>query len=314
MATKASTKKSTSSRANAAKKTTKKKTVAAKATTKPATVKAVVVEKSVKKKRLPENLPGVILAELFGTFVLTVVALAASSFNVLYAGLVVMVMVLAVGAVSQAHFNPAISFGLWTARRINWATMLVYIGSQLFGALLALTLTILLSGMSFGIDFSQFFAIDWTILAIELVTTAIFAFGVAAVTSRSDLTNGAKALGAGMALTIALVAGGVLLSYPQTSAMNTYQSNMQNASATGESTTKAPRVLLVDGVLANPAVALASVEMTEQQMQMRMQGYNMPAEKTAPTRFSAEVLLGTLAGATLGANLFVLMSYKRREV
>lgn len=318
--TKATAKKSTSSRAAAAKKTTPKKTVAAKAATKPTKDTAVTMPVMVPKKKrterlLPVNLAGVILAELVGTFALTLVALTTSSFGPLYAGLAVLVMTMGVGAVSKAHFNPAVSFGFWTIRKINWATMLVYMGAQFFGAFLALVVLSLISGSAFGMDFSHFATVNWSVLAIEMIAVTIFMFGFAAVALRDDVNNGAKAAGIGLALTVGLFAGGVLLTNAQNSALVTYNKDMQAASLSGD-TKNAPKpshMLLVDGVTANPAVALASSELTEQQLQYRMQGYNQPAEKTAATRFGFEVLLGTLAGAALGANLYALMVYKQKD-
>lgn len=52
-------------------------------------------------------------------------------------GLVVMAMIYAVGDVSGAHFNPAVTFGFWLARRLPAADVLPYVLSQLAGALAA---------------------------------------------------------------------------------------------------------------------------------------------------------------------------------
>lgn len=52
-------------------------------------------------------------------------------------GLVVMAMIYAVGDVSGAHFNPAVTLGFWTAHRLPSREVGPYIGSQCAGALLA---------------------------------------------------------------------------------------------------------------------------------------------------------------------------------
>jgi aquaporin NIP len=59
-------------------------------------------------------------------------------------GLIVLAMIHAVGDVSGAHLNPAVTLGFFAARRIEGRLLLPYIGSQCMGALLAsLTLSFL---------------------------------------------------------------------------------------------------------------------------------------------------------------------------
>ncbi len=52
-------------------------------------------------------------------------------------GLIVMTMIYAVGDVSGAHFNPAVTLGFWIARRLPGRAVLPYILSQCAGALAA---------------------------------------------------------------------------------------------------------------------------------------------------------------------------------
>jgi aquaporin TIP len=49
-------------------------------------------------------------------------------------GLGLAVLVSALGAVSGAHFNPAVTFGLWLARRIDARVGIAYVAAQLLGA------------------------------------------------------------------------------------------------------------------------------------------------------------------------------------
>lgn len=49
-------------------------------------------------------------------------------------GLIVLAMIYAVGDVSGAHLNPAVSLGFWVAGRFPVAEVLPYIGSQVAGA------------------------------------------------------------------------------------------------------------------------------------------------------------------------------------
>jgi aquaporin Z len=52
-------------------------------------------------------------------------------------GIVLAVLVSALGAVSGGHFNPAVTFGVWLAGHIPWRRGLAYVIAQLIGALLA---------------------------------------------------------------------------------------------------------------------------------------------------------------------------------
>ncbi|MUG99596.1 aquaporin Z [Scytonema sp. UIC 10036] len=50
-------------------------------------------------------------------------------------GLTVLTMAYAIGHISGCHLNPAVSFGLWAAKRFPASELFVYIGSQVFGAI-----------------------------------------------------------------------------------------------------------------------------------------------------------------------------------
>ncbi|MDA1185161.1 MAG: aquaporin [Acidobacteria bacterium] len=89
------------------------------------------------------------LAEAFGTFSLVFAGTGAIIVNdvsggtvthlgiAVTFGLVVTAMVYAVGSVSGAHINPAVTIGLWVARRFNGRDVMPYVVSQLVGAALA---------------------------------------------------------------------------------------------------------------------------------------------------------------------------------
>jgi aquaporin NIP len=55
-------------------------------------------------------------------------------------GLVIMAMIYAVGHISGAHFNPAVSFAFAVTRHFPWPRTLAYWGAQLGGALVAAAL------------------------------------------------------------------------------------------------------------------------------------------------------------------------------
>jgi MIP family channel proteins len=52
-------------------------------------------------------------------------------------GIVLAVLVSALGAVSGGHFNPAVTFGVWLGGHIPWRRGIAYVLAQLIGAILA---------------------------------------------------------------------------------------------------------------------------------------------------------------------------------
>ncbi len=75
------------------------------------------------------------ITEFIGTFFL--VLTIGMSGNPLAIGAALMVMVYAGGHISGAHYNPAVTLAVFLRRRINASDALIYIGSQLAGALIA---------------------------------------------------------------------------------------------------------------------------------------------------------------------------------
>lgn len=90
-----------------------------------------------------------IVAEAFGTFLLVFIGCGAIVVNALHEGalghvgisfafgLAVMIGIYAVGNISGAHFNPAVTLGFCAAGRLRWRSAPWFIMAQLVGALLA---------------------------------------------------------------------------------------------------------------------------------------------------------------------------------
>ena len=88
-------------------------------------------------------------SELIGTYILVVIGCGAVVVNDLHDGavthvgialtfgLVVMAVIYAVGDISGAHINPAVTVGFWAARRFDGRDIAPYIAAQLIGATLA---------------------------------------------------------------------------------------------------------------------------------------------------------------------------------
>ena len=124
-----------------------------------------------------------LLAELIGTFTLTAVVLFSinnPSFPIATPALAAMVLgtfVYTVGSISGTHLNPAITIGLASIGKIKTNLMLLYIGAQVLGALLA--------KFALGLFVAQPVAMsvmtNATVGSAEILGTTIFAFGIGAV-------------------------------------------------------------------------------------------------------------------------------------
>ncbi len=293
-------------KAASTKKATAKKQAAASTTVRTvrATPKTEVRTVSVTNKSslLPDNIANIVTAELLGTFILTLVAMLAFKETIsLYVGLTVAALVLAVGAISGGHFNPAVSFGLWTMRKLKTILVPFYWLAQFIGAALAVVVTNWMTHDALKLNFEHVFATpNWSLVGVELVGTAVFVFGLAAVISRFEAGNGMRALGIGLSLTVGLLVSGSLLA------------GVQGAIDTSKITSVAdvPHALRVKGATLNPAVALASTEATDGSFT----GSRAASTDKQFTRLGWETIIGPLVGAALGGNLYLLVAGRRNNV
>lgn len=258
--------------------------------------------------RLDNNVLNIVIAELVGTFVLTMVALLTFQ-NVmpLYIGLTLVVLVLSIGAVSGSHVNPAVTFGLWAAGKLKSVLVPFYWSAQLLGAMAAIAVLNAVSSNNFGLDFGHFSEFSWNIFGVELVGTAVFLFGLVTVISRVDLSAGGKALGIGLSLMAGLLVASTMHAPAWQAAVDDYN-QARGASAESGSEVAIPHAAYVKGATLNPAIALATTESTNAEL-------GAPTEEENEPRYSRlgwEVILSTLIGAALGANLARLMNYRFR--
>ena len=159
-------------------------------------------------------------AEVLGTFVLVFFGVGTALMSggdyvatALAFGLTVLVMAYAVGRVSGAHFNPAITLGAAVGGRIAWRQVPVYVGAQLLGALAAgLCLFVLMHGFpgfdatgnmgqnSFG-DAGSGYA-WWAAFLLEMLMTAVFLWVILAVTDVRNEHPALAPLAIGLTLTM----------------------------------------------------------------------------------------------------------------
>lgn len=128
-------------------------------------------------------------------------------------GLTVLTMAYALGHVSGAHFNPAVSVGLWVAGRFPASKLLPYILAQVVGGLAGAGVLYLVASGKAGFDVSAGFASNgfgehspggYSLLAaalIEGVLTAGFLIVILGATSTAAPQNLAP-VAIGLALTL----------------------------------------------------------------------------------------------------------------
>ncbi|MDB4180857.1 aquaporin Z [Flavobacteriaceae bacterium] len=167
-----------------------------------------------------------LFAEFFGTFWLVFGGCGSAIFAAEYPelgigftgvalafGLTVMTMAFAVGAISGAHFNPAVTFGLWAGGRFDYKDILGYIIAQVFGAIVAAaTLFLIVTGKSDFVSQGSFAANGFgslspggysmtSVLLTEFVMTAFFIIIILGSTGRKATRKFAP-IAIGLALTL----------------------------------------------------------------------------------------------------------------
>lgn len=165
-------------------------------------------------------------AEFFGTFWLVlggcgsaVLAAAFPELGIGFAGvalafgLTVVTMAYAVGHISGAHFNPAISIGLWAGKRFSGRELLPYIVAQVLGAMFAGLILYLIASGKEGFTTAGGFASNGygehspggysllSALLTEIVLTAMFLMVIMGVTDKRA-PAGFAPLAIGLALTL----------------------------------------------------------------------------------------------------------------
>jgi len=165
-------------------------------------------------------------AEFFGTFWLVfggcgsaVLAAAYPELGIGFAGvalafgLTVLTMAYAVGHISGAHFNPAVSFGLWAGKRFPGKDLVPYIIAQVLGALAAGAVLYIIASGKEGFSLDGGFASNGygahspdgysmvSALVAEVVLTCMFLFIIMGATDKKA-PAGFAPIAIGLALTL----------------------------------------------------------------------------------------------------------------
>jgi len=128
-------------------------------------------------------------------------------------GLTVLSMVYALGHISGAHFNPAVSIGLWIGGRFEAKNILPYIGAQVLGALAGAGVLYLIASGKAGFDVTAGFASNgygehspdgysmMSALVIEIAMTFFFLIVILGATHK-NAPAGFAGIAIGLALTL----------------------------------------------------------------------------------------------------------------
>ncbi len=144
------------------------------------------------------------VAEMIGTMVLVLVGcgsavLAGLNLFGLYGigfagislafGLAVMTMVYAIGPISGCHINPAVTFGMWIAKKISGKDALCYVIAQVMGAFIGALILSVIAGTPKGLACNEIDPLKLGVFnfkqaaVIELVMTFIFLLVIFGATS-----------------------------------------------------------------------------------------------------------------------------------
>jgi len=159
-----------------------------------------------------------LVAEFIGTAMLASIVIILSEitpvsyFIATSVAITLAVIVLFFGQVSGAHVNPAVTFGLWTARKISTLRAASYVAAQLLGGVAAWQLFQYLSDKSLATKNATF---DTRLLVAEIVGAAILTTGVT-----SAVVRGYDALFSAVTIGAAIFVGVMLASVASSGYIN----------------------------------------------------------------------------------------------
>lgn len=165
-----------------------------------------------------KNKLAMLVSEFLGTAVLALAVLALSHSQLSYpyfiasaAGLTLVLLVVALAGISGAVFNPALTIGLWTVRKLRTLQALSYIIAQFAGAAAAWYLFVYFTKLENAKNNGTY---DARLLVAEAAGTFVFSFAVAsAIYQRLSLGLKAFMVGGGLtagAIIASLGSAGVL--------------------------------------------------------------------------------------------------------
>jgi glycerol uptake facilitator protein len=148
-----------------------------------------------------------LVAEFLGVAVITLVILAVNKSGVGFsyflatgAGLALALLIVALGRFSIGHYNPAVTLGLWSIRKINTLDSIAYIAAQFLGASVAWRLYMYLANTDLK-NIAGKHQLDWRVFTAEAIGALILVTVVAAAVYHNFRTlKWALAAGGGLFL------------------------------------------------------------------------------------------------------------------
>lgn len=158
------------------------------------------------------------LAELVGTFGIVFAPVALSGTSALHggdpslaaaawvSGLAVLAMIYALGHISAAHFNPAVTVGFAAAGRFPWRYVAPYVGAQLTGGILAAALVAALFGPGHGTHIPTVPA--GTAVSTEAALTFLLMLVIISVATDKRANGAVPGLAIGLVVVVDVFIGG----------------------------------------------------------------------------------------------------------
>ena len=134
-------------------------------------------------------------------------------------GLTVLTMAFAIGHISGAHLNPAVSVGLVVGRRFPLSDLLPYVVAQVVGAIAAAGVLYVIASGKAGFDLANGFASNGyaehspggyslvACLVAEVVLTFFFLFVILGATDKRGVPQGFAPIAIGLCLTLIHLVG-----------------------------------------------------------------------------------------------------------
>ncbi len=158
-------------------------------------------------------------AELVGTYALVTAGCGAIMVNAqtgelghvgvsLTFGLIILVMIAAVGHISGAHFNPAVTIAFAITRHFPWRNVFIYVTAQIVGAVLgAMTLRFLIGDVA-GLGVTLPSASIGQSFGMESLLSAVLMFVIISVATDTKAVGAPAALAIGFTVALDALWGG----------------------------------------------------------------------------------------------------------
>jgi MIP family channel proteins len=160
------------------------------------------------------------LAEFLGTFVIVIgpVLLASSGklsggdssllAAALISGLPVLAMIYALGPISAAHFNPAVTLGFALAKRFPWRYVAAYMVAQILGGVAAAGVGTLIFGGGAGAHIPSEPTHVAQNIGVEVVLTFLLMFVIMGVATDKRVSGTVPGLAIGLTVVVCVLIGG----------------------------------------------------------------------------------------------------------